>query len=399
MKSINETLETKVRYETDVLVAGGGFAGIAAALSAARQGAKVILIERGFILGGLGTAGLVTIYLPICDGEGRQVSFGLAEELLRLSIEHGADGRYPELWMKEASVAERAEGKRFEVQFNPSLFAISAERVLRDAGVRILYGTTAVAVSESDSRIDAVIIESKSGREAISVGKCVVDATGDADICHLSSAVTKEYSKGNTLAAWYYSADGKEKFNDLKMLGFADAVFRQDIALNGNRYRGLDAEEISDMTIDSHRAIEQDLLERRERGEVGLIPTSIATIPQLRMTRCLVGLRDASASDDHKELSDSVGLYPNWRKRGPVYELSAKSLYGGEVKNLLAAGRCLSVEDDFWDITRVIPVCSVSGEAAGVMAAMTDDLSTLDLDALQAELRKRGVKLHLSEVN
>jgi glycine/D-amino acid oxidase-like deaminating enzyme len=98
---ITEQISTPVKYECDVCVAGGGVAGIAAALSAARAAKKtgkepkVILLEKGFMLGGLATAGLVTIYLPICDGLGNQVCFGLGEELLRLSIEHGAEDKYP----------------------------------------------------------------------------------------------------------------------------------------------------------------------------------------------------------------------------------------------------------------------------------------------------------------
>ena len=86
---INETLATEIKGKCEVLVAGGGIAGIAAALAAARTGADVLLLEREYILGGLGTAGIVTIYLPLCDGMGNQVSFGIAEELLRLSIQHG----------------------------------------------------------------------------------------------------------------------------------------------------------------------------------------------------------------------------------------------------------------------------------------------------------------------
>jgi len=89
MRTVKEALTTEIKYETDVVVAGGGVAGVAAALAAARSGVKVMLLERSFMLGGLATAGLVTIYLPLCDGEGRQVSFGLSEELLKLSIEHG----------------------------------------------------------------------------------------------------------------------------------------------------------------------------------------------------------------------------------------------------------------------------------------------------------------------
>ena len=82
--------------EYSVAVCGGGFGGISAALAAARAGAKVVLFEKEYMLGGLGTAGLVTIYLPLCDGMGHQVSFGIAEELFRLSIIHGAEDQYPE---------------------------------------------------------------------------------------------------------------------------------------------------------------------------------------------------------------------------------------------------------------------------------------------------------------
>ena len=81
--------------EYEIAVCGGGFAGISAALAAARCGKKVILFEKQYILGGLGTSGLITIYLPLCDGYGHQVSFGIAEELLKLSITYGAEARYP----------------------------------------------------------------------------------------------------------------------------------------------------------------------------------------------------------------------------------------------------------------------------------------------------------------
>ena len=69
-KFIVEQLETELKYTPDVLVCGGGFAGVSAALSAAREGKQVLLLDRGFMLGGLATAGLVTIYLPLCDGLG-----------------------------------------------------------------------------------------------------------------------------------------------------------------------------------------------------------------------------------------------------------------------------------------------------------------------------------------
>jgi succinate dehydrogenase/fumarate reductase flavoprotein subunit len=94
---VEEILKTKVIKEYDVAVCGGGFAGISATLAASRQGEKTVLFEKQFMLGGLGTAGIVTIYLPLCDGYGHQVSFGIAEELFRLSAVHGAEDGCPYL--------------------------------------------------------------------------------------------------------------------------------------------------------------------------------------------------------------------------------------------------------------------------------------------------------------
>ena len=89
MKTLVERLETPVREETDVLVVGGGIAGVAAALAARRAGARVLLLEKQALLGGLATNGLISWYEPLCDGQGQQLIYGLAEELLRLSFRYG----------------------------------------------------------------------------------------------------------------------------------------------------------------------------------------------------------------------------------------------------------------------------------------------------------------------
>ena len=189
MRNIEERLVTPVRYDCDVLVAGGGFGGISAAIAAAREGKSVILMDRGFMLGGLATAGLVTIYLPLCDGFGRQVSFGLAEDLLRLSVSEFCDGkRGVNNWILSDDSTQRGEGfPRFEVNFNPQIFAILAEQRLTSMGVKLLYGTLAVAVNKNGDKITEIIAENKSGRFAVSA-KAVVDATGDADIARFADA-------------------------------------------------------------------------------------------------------------------------------------------------------------------------------------------------------------------
>ena len=156
--TIDEQIKTKVAGEYDVAVCGGGFAGISAALAASRHGKKVVLFEKQYMLGGLGTAGIVTIYLPLCDGIGHQVSYGIAEELFRLSILHGAEDRYPENWL--CGVGTRTEkDNRFEVRYNPQLFAILAEKLLLDNGVCIMYGTYVVDTLVNDGKISHLITE------------------------------------------------------------------------------------------------------------------------------------------------------------------------------------------------------------------------------------------------
>ncbi len=392
---VRENLKTSVKSSYDVAVCGGGFAGISAALAAARQGKKVVLFEKQYILGGLGTAGLITIYLPLCDGMGRQVSFGIAEELLRLSIKHGAENNYPENWLD--NVGTRTEkDKRFEVRYNAQIFAILAEKLLIENGVDIMYGTYAVDVKMKKDKIKYIITENKSGREAYEV-KSVVDATGDCDIAKFSSAPTDTFNQGNVLAAWYYYVD-KSGYN-LNLLGFSDIPEEEKTKENeqkpliNRRFSGLDGKELSEQTILSHTSTYNDFLKRRKDDET-VWPVTISTIPQIRMTRKIIGEYVLSDKEEHTYFEDSIGMVSNWKKRGPVYEVPFRTLYSSKVKNLICAGRCTSVNETLWDVMRVIPCCAVTGEAAGIAAAMTDDFSTLDVKVLQKVLVENGVLLH-----
>lgn len=323
---INETLATEIKGKCEVLVAGGGIAGIAAALAAARTGADVLLLEREYILGGLGTAGIVTIYLPLCDGMGNQVSFGIAEELLRLSIQHGAEDKYPAVWLDkpDADQSERAK-VRFEVQYNPHMFALSAEKLLAETGVRILYGTTAAAVHTENGKIDAVIVENKSGRYAIAVEKAVVDCTGDADICALSGEKTANFAQGNILAAWhYFIASGSLK---LRMLGACDVPDKQKNGTEApplvkRRFGGLDGQELSEMVMLSHERIYKDILEFKKK-DPSHVPVTLPTIPQIRMTRRIDGeyvmgtipkcIRTLPTLSEHFPTGESADLYISFR--------------------------------------------------------------------------------------
>ncbi len=238
----------------DVAICGGGFAGISAALAAAREGKSVVLFEKEYMLGGLGTAGLITIYLPLCDGFGHQVSFGIAEELLKLSVTYGAEAQYPENWLDGVGT-KTDKDKRYEVQYNAQLFAIMSENLLIQNNVDILYGSYVVDVETENERITKLYVENKSGRTAYSV-RSVVDATGDCDIAHFSKVPTATFKQGNVLAAWYYSSglDGYQ----LQTVGASDVpeeerTGNESEPLVKHRFSGLDGKEISDMICLSHK--------------------------------------------------------------------------------------------------------------------------------------------------
>jgi len=401
--SVREELVTPVTHSAKVLVAGGGVAGIAAALAAARHGADVILVEREFALGGLATLGLITYYLPICDGRGHQVIFGIGEELLRTSIKYGAESRYPKAWLEGGSLEEKTK-ERFRTGYNGPLFMMETEFMLCDAGVRILYGTQICAAKTKNGRITHVICENKSGRFAIAVDS-VIDATGDADVAKFAGAETAVFSQGNVLAAWYYnySAAGRK----LKVLGPSDIPDEEKTAgkthklLNDERFTALDGDEISRMVMLSHRATFDDWKKIHDEDPTYL-PDVLPTIPQIRMTRRIVGTATPHSADDRVVHPDCIGVTGHWRKRGPVYELPIGCIRSANIKNLLAAGRDISATDAMWDNTRVIPTCAVTGEAAGTAAAMYNDflsLTTTETEALRAELRRGGVRTSISELD
>lgn len=394
MKTITEKKrETKVILNCDVLVAGGGIAGVSAALAAARSGANVILVERECLLGGLATVGLITIYLPLCDGMGKQVTFGIGEELLRLSIKHGAERLYPKAWLENGSLDEKKKA-RFEVQYNPHFFAVEVEKLLINEGVKILYNTMICDTTEENQKITHVIIENKSGRSAIEV-KSVVDATGDADICKFAGEQTKEFAQKNVLANWYYyMSEGQLKLKSLGASDIPEEYKTKDSPkpLVDRRFTGLDGIEISEMICLAHDQMLKNVLKERKK-DPSHTPVTMPTIPQLRMTRRVNGAYTQNDKEMHKHFKDSIGVIGDWRKRGPIYEIPYATLYGLKIKNLITAGRCISVTDSMWDITRVIPACAVTGEAAGTAAAMTDDFVKLDVLKLQKELTRKGAVL------
>ena len=159
----------------DIVVCGGGIAGVAAALAAARNGKKVLLAEKQAILGGLGTSGLIYIYLPISDDNNRIVTSGISEELLRRCPEYGPFDM-PEAWGGPEGADCGHAGPRCLCCFSPAGYALTLEKMLREADVDLRFDTSVIgAVCDGNNRLTEAEIFCASEREKISAD-CFVDA-------------------------------------------------------------------------------------------------------------------------------------------------------------------------------------------------------------------------------
>jgi len=375
------------RYE--VLVVGGGIAGVAAAVAAARGGAKVGLVEKTCTLGGLATLANVVIYLPLCDGRGNQVIKGLGEELLKLSIRDGHD-HIPECWLPGGKREERCH-RRYRVRFNPASYALALEELLVKEGINIHYDTRFCDVRKRGRRIEGVLVENKDGRSAL-MAKMFVDASGDADVCARAGEETVSL-RTNTLSGWYfYGAGPNVRLSQLHVPFDADGQVVPD---GGRGYAGDRADDVTEFVLGTNELIRKDLGNRSGSSEEPVRPLILPTIPSFRMTRRLKGQIELEREDDRNRFPDSVGMTGDWRRAGPVYYLPFRALVGVETNNLVTAGRCISAASA-WDITRPIPTCVVTGQAAGAAAALAvalgqRRLADLDISTLQAHLKKQKV--------
>ena len=338
------------------------------------------------MVGGLATLGMVAMYLPLCDGYGKQVSFGIAEELLRLSIKDDFEATSQlSDWLNGCHKDPDGTKNRFETLFNPWLFALRAEQLLLDAGVKILYGSRIIDTVTENEKIKSVIVHNKSGATEIS-GINFVDCTGDADLCLMSGAKTVLFERKNVLAGWYFAMDKSGK-NRLHMFGGADITDKMEKAgfkannLSELRFSGIDGDENSEMMLLSHRMTLRDI-DNHILDDGKFTPTAISAIPQLRKTRRLEGIVTADSNPDSYP-EDTIGIVANWRERGPCYAIPYTALYGKDIKNLAVAGRCISVTDDLWEYTRAIPGCAVTGEAVGIAAATCKNFEDVSVSEIK----------------
>ena len=385
-----------MRTDFDVIVCGGGIAGIAAALASAREGASTCLVEKEYCLGGLATLGLIVVYLPLCDGDGVQMSGGIAEELALISLKYGP-GSIPEVWKnKGTTTAGERAGKRYEVRYQAAPMMLASEELLLEAGVTIYYDVRLASAGTENGgggpKIASVTVDTKRGPVRLTA-RAFVDATGDADLCAFAGEKTAEFPH-NSRTGWYFSFDGGTgSEGNLRLHVQSDAYYPEPPA-DKPHYNGLDPDDISRHMIDMHRFILDDAAEKRKENPA-LFPLMIPAFHGLRTTRRLAASVEFS-EEKHEGVwfEDAVGMIGNWKRPHKRYSVPYRCCKAETFGNLYAAGRCVSADRSGWDLTRVIPTCAVTGEAAGTAAAMQAKAGSSPAAAdLQKELAAKGVPL------
>ena len=392
-----------VRGDYDVIVAGGGVAGVAAAVSAARMGKRTLLIEKSVSLGGLATIGLINLFVPMCNGRGVQIARGMAEELCRLSVTMGYD-TLPADWREgEPGFGKTAE--RYATKFSAPIFVMQLTGLVGEAGVDLLFDTVVSSPVMEGNRILGVIVDSKSGREYYTA-RMLVDATGDADLLYRAGVPTAEGGNydtylmyGTTLAR---CAQAVEK-GDIGVLGAAFMGGTANLSGGGHPegkplWRGTDNREITRYFVENHAKLLAKLsADDRKARDLLIMPG----MPQFRTTRHLVGDHVFREEDAYRHFEDSVGAIPDFSRRDLLFEVPLRALCRHDFPNVLAVGRVASAEGFGWDILRVIPPAIITGQAAGVAAALAIDsgkaIAEVDIARLQAALASQDVMIHFDD--
>ena len=391
------TIQERDRY--DVIVVGGGIAGISAAVAAARTGASVLLLEKTVVLGGLATVGLISWYEPLCDGSGKQMVSGISEELIRLAIRYGFDD-LPQDWREQQDTGSANDPRsgRYASHFSPTLFAMSLDGYLNENGVDIRLDTMAIFPVMEGKHCGGIVTESAGGREFFGA-KVVVDATGNATVLHRAGVPTVNGKNYLTYVAHYTDLELARKYaEDQNMAAFRKwLMVGSDLFGKGHpegmeRVSGVTGNEVTRFVLSGRQMLFDRIKDQpRDRRDITMLPM----MPQLRTIRRLDGAYVFTGEEEGRTFEDAVGSMGDFRSRGKHYQLPYASLYHRDFDNLLAAGRIISADGNGWEITRVIPVAALSGQAAGTAAGLCvasgTEVGAIDIGLLQNRLQRDGV--------
>ena len=429
-----------VKHEVDVFVAGGGPAGVAAAVSAARHGAKVFLAEGHTCLGGMSTAGRVMVFMTTSDGE------------------HTLDAGFGARVRGRLKRESRIKGPANDLEAFKRVY----DSEMTEAGVAFSFYTKVADVVAEGGEIQYVVCASPSGMWAVKA-KVYIDCTGNGDLAVWAGA---DWKKGDatghmmpgTLVSYWDRLDWETwkknppkpfpgsgqpfgaflpEANRDKVLSVPDlhfsGIFRQEgglgLANMGHCFDvdGTDEVSLTKALVDGRRSMveyERYLHDYLKHGMEKARLLATGELLGIRETRRIIGdyvlshddyLARASFADEIGRYSYPIDIHPSsadpkamaehvrqfnekYRyKKGESYGIPYRILTPKGMKNLLVAGRCVSSDEMVQASIRVIPACYITGQAAGIAASMVADagtsVHTVDVKGLQLKLRAYGAYL------
>lgn len=396
----SETIPAVGKY--DVIVAGGGISGVAAALSAARLGKSTLLLEKNTVLGGLATIGLINFWVPLCNGRGKQIIKGMAEELLRLSIRYGFDSLSDE-WKN--GEPDHPTTNRYVTRYSIGMFALALVDLLHSSGVKILYDSVVSQPVMEDGHCKGLIVDGKSGRQFYEAGM-VVDATGDADVLLRAGVPTVDGENFFTMVAYgtdlAHCKQAVEK-NDVGLAcvsyhGGNASLYGQYHPADMPKFPGASVEVVSDYLIQNQLKLFEKVKDQpRMERDVQYLPAEA----QLRTTRHIDGDATLTMDDLYRHQETSIGAICDFDHRDRLFEVPFGALVKHGFDNLLTCGRSASASGWGWDVLRVIPPAVLTGQAAGIAAALALDeqkpVHDAPVSAIQKVLADTGVIIHFDD--
>jgi hypothetical protein len=408
---------TPVLGETEVLVVGGGAAGVAAAGAAARSGADAMLVERYGYLGGLATGGLIILLLTLDDGRGRQVVAGLCQELVDRMARRGATYFPPKPeWGSDDPGLVRRDFRwgllwghgphrvRYSVAYEPEEMKLALNAMVEESGARLLFHALACDPILGSGRVAGVAFQGKSGRFAVRA-RVVIDATGDGDVF---AAAGCAHEKERVLPWLWFAMGGVEDVGHaidagggcFQAVGEGRVLFPWGATEKvSRRIDATSNEDLSYAELECRKRVMAEV-ERLRRAAPGFAKAHLCRVAdQLGITesRRLVGRSRLRREQMDRVFDDAVAATGHWTKYGALYTIPYGCLLARELPNLLVAGRCISVDHRVHHATKEIPACMATGEAAGTAAALAVragvDPPELDVASLRKRLEEGGAIL------
>ena len=418
---------TSVR-RSDVVVVGGGPAGVSAAVAAARSGASVTLLERYAALGGLAAGGMVLVLDDMINGQEISVTGIVSEyverlEKIGLGVAPPVEDRRgsEDMWNKWGrwgtfdfhSVA-KPNPICYAVAFDPDGWKRVSNDLVRDAGVNLRLHSWFSQPVVDDGRMKGVVCETKSGPQAV-LGEIVIDTTGDIDVAARAGApfvqdnylVTLVFRLGgvDTVVAERFEQENPKEARAInrsikRLLGGAWELWWLKTPIPGvvwcncphmTGYDGTDPESLTAAEFDARDRISVALAQIRENlpGFEQCYVVDVAEQMGVRQTRLLQGDYVVTKEDvvSRRHFADSVS-------RGRDYYTPYRALLPRGVDQLLVAGRHYSATPEAQKISREIPPCMAMGQAAGIAAglALEKGITVREVDAtdIQARMRDQG---------